>query len=77
MFVQILASSACTGVVCTIGAPSTSNRPAATSPERGPTPPTMHGSVAASSKKRPAAMRSGTWATNTSSPTVKPRCFSR
>ena len=34
MLVQILASSACTGVVCTIGAPSGSNSRAARSPER-------------------------------------------
>ena len=31
----------------------------------------MHGSVSISSKKRPAAMRSGTWATKTSSPTSR------
>ena len=37
----------------------------------------MHGRVEISSMKRPAAMRSGTWATKTSSPTLKPRCFSR
>ena len=34
MLVQIFASSACTGVVCTIGAPSASNSRAARSPER-------------------------------------------
>ena len=47
------------------------------SPERSPTPPMMHGSVSISSRKRPAAMRSGAWATNTSSPTPKPRCLAR
>jgi len=71
MFVQIFASSACTGVVCTIGAPKTSNRLATTSTECSPTPPTMHGSVAISSRKCPAAIRSGQWATNTSSPTTR------
>ena len=44
---------------------------------RSPTPPTMHGSVSISSKKRPAAIRSGTWATKTSSPIAKPRCLAR
>ena len=77
MFAQILASSACTGVVCTIGAPSTSNSRAARSPEPSPTPPTMHGSVPISAMKRSAAIRSGTCATKMSSPTRKPRCFSR
>ena len=76
MFAQILASSACTGVVCTIGAPSPSNSRAARSPEPSPTPPTMHGSVPISAMKRSAAIRSGTCATNTSSPTLKPRFFS-
>src|SRR5436305_155113 len=42
MLVQIFASSACTGVVCTIGASKTPNRRPTTSPERSPTPPTMH-----------------------------------
>ena len=35
-------------------------------PTRAPTPPTMHGSVPISSRNFAAAMRSGTWATNTS-----------
>ena len=47
---------------------STANSLAAASPERSPTPPTMHGSVPISSKNRPAAIRSGTWATKMSSP---------
>ncbi len=68
MFVQILASSACTGVVCTIGARKAANSSATTSPERAPTPPMMQGSVSISSRKRPAAMRSGACATKTSSP---------
>ena len=68
MFVQIFASSACTGVVWTIGAPKTPNSSAATSAERAPTPPMMHGSVSISSRKRPAAIRSGAWATKRSSP---------
>ncbi len=63
MLVQIFASSAWTGVVCTIGAPSGSNSFAARSPEASPMPPTMHGSVAISSMKRSAAIRSGTCAT--------------
>src|SRR3954454_11198406 len=75
MFVQIFASSAWTGVVCVIGAANVSNSCAARSPDAAPTPPTMHGSVSISSKKRPAAMRSGTWATNTSTPTCRPRCL--
>ncbi len=49
----------------------------ARSPDEEPTPPTMHGSVPISAMKRSAAIRSGTCATNTSSPAVKPRCFSR
>ena len=77
MLAQIFASSAWTGVVCTIGAPKTSNSSAARAPDPAPTPPTMHGSVPISSRNLAAAMRSGTWATKTSSPTVKPRCFSR
>ncbi len=77
MLVQIFASSACTGVVCTIGASKTPNSSAATSPERSPTPPMMHGSVSISSRKRPAAIRSGACATNTSSPIWKPRCLAR
>ena len=77
MFAQILASSAWTGVVRTIGAPSGSNRRAARSADASPTPPTMHGSVPISAMKRSAAIRSGTWATKMSCPTVKPRCFSR
>src|SRR2546422_638874 len=40
MLVQILASSACTGVVCTIGALKAPNSSATTSPERSPTPVT-------------------------------------
>ncbi len=43
MFVQIFASSACTGVVRTIGAPNTPNTSAARSVEASPTPPMMHG----------------------------------
>ena len=77
MFVQIFASSACTGVVCTIGAPKTLNSAPTRSPEPAPTPPTMHGSVWISSKKRPAAIRSGACATKTSSPATKPRCLAR
>src|SRR3954451_10789025 len=77
MFVQIFASSAWIGVVCTMGAPKTSKSPPTTSPERSPTPPTMHGSETISSKKRPAAMRSGAWATNTSVPTSRSRCLRR
>ena len=71
MFAQIFASSACTGVVCTIGASNTPNSSATTSPERAPTPPTMHGSESISSRKRPAAIRSGACATYTSSPICK------
>ncbi len=77
MLVQILASSAWIGVVWTTGAPSATNGSAATSPERSPIPPTMHGRVEISWKNRDAAIRSGTWATKTSSPTVNPRCISR
>ena len=73
MLVQILASSACTGVVCTISVPKTSNSSAAFAPEPTPTPPTMQGSESISSRKRLAAIRSGTCETNTSSPAVKPR----
>jgi hypothetical protein len=73
MLVQIFASSASTGLVWTIGAPSGSNSSPAAAPEASPTPPTMHGSEPISSKKRPAAMRSGTWATKTSSPTLRSR----
>ena len=49
---------------------------AAASPDASPTPPTMHGSVPISSKKRPAAIRSGTWATKTSSPDRRGRAAS-
>src|ERR687896_862690 len=73
MLVQILASSACVGVVCTISVPNTSNSSAARAPEPSPTPPTMHGSVAISSRKWFSAIRSGTCATNRSSPTRNPR----
>ncbi len=68
MFAQILASSACTGVVCTIGARKAPKSSATTSPERSPMPPMMQGRVSISSRKRPAAIRSGAWATNTSLP---------
>jgi hypothetical protein len=51
MFVQIFASSAWIGVVCTISVPNTRKRSAARSPEPSPTPPMMHGSVAISSTK--------------------------
>src|SRR5918911_686695 len=54
MFVQIFASSACTGVVCTISVPNTSNSSAALAPEPSPTPPTMQGSVAITSRPRSA-----------------------
>src|SRR5919202_6391886 len=77
MFVQIFASSAWIGVVWTIGAPNTENSAPTTSPDAEPTPPTMHGSETISSKKRPAAMRSGACATNTSEPMSKPRCLRR
>jgi hypothetical protein len=60
MFVQIFASSACTGVVCSMRVPNTSNSSATTSPDRSPTPPTIVGSEAISSKNLPAAIRSGT-----------------
>jgi len=73
MFVQIFASSACTGVVCTICVPKTSNSSAARTPEPSPTPPTIVGRVAISSRKWFSAMRSGTCDTNRSSPTRKPR----
>ena len=73
MFVQILASSAWAGPVCTISVPNTSNSSAAFCPEPSPTPPMMHGSVAISSRKWFSAMRSGTCDTNRSSPTRKPR----
>src|ERR687895_1252754 len=73
MLVQILASSACTGVVCTISVPNTSNSSAARAPDPSPTPPTMHGSVAISSRKWFAAIRSGTCDTKRSSPTRNPR----
>jgi hypothetical protein len=73
MLVQILASSACVGVVWTISVPNTSNSSAARVPEPSPTPPMMHGSVAISSTKWFAAIRSGTCDTNRSSPTRKPR----
>ena len=76
MLVQILASSAWTGVVRTIGAPNTAKVPAARSVEASSTPPMMQGSVPISSRKRPAAIRSGAWATNRSSPTRNPRRFS-
>src|ERR1035437_163412 len=55
MFVQIFASSACTGVVCTTGAPKMPNSSPTTSPERAPTPPTMQGSGSISARKRPGA----------------------
>ena len=45
--------------------------------ERAPTPPTMHGNVEISSKNLADAIRSGTWATKTSSPITKPRCLAR
>ena len=77
MLVQIFASSAWTGVVCTMSTPKASNGSAARVPDSAPTPPTMHGSVAISSRKWFSAIRSGTWATNTSSPTTKPRRCSR
>src|SRR3954468_2711642 len=77
MFVQIFASSAWIGVVSTIGAPKTSNSPPTTSPDLDPTPPTMHGSETISAKNRPAAIRSGACATNTSEPISKPRCLCR
>src|SRR3954462_13059271 len=77
MFVQIFASSAWIGVVATIGAPNTENSCPTTSAERSPTPPTMHGSETISAKNRPAAIRSGAWATNTSEPISKPRCLCR
>ena len=77
MFVQIFASSACTGVVWTIGAPKTEKSAPTRSLDASPTPPTMHGSVSISSKKRPAAIRSGACATKTSSPIRKPRCLAR
>src|SRR5215210_7900712 len=77
MFVQIFASSACTGLVWTISVPNASNSSAAFAPECSPTPPTMHGSVAISSRKWFSAMRSGTCETNRSSPTRKPRRCSR
>src|SRR5918999_723012 len=73
MFVQIFASSAWTGVVWTISVPKTANSSAAFAPEPSPTPPTMQGSVAISSRKWFSAMRSGTCETNRSSPTRKPR----
>src|SRR5918992_453663 len=73
MLVQILASSACTGVVCTISVPNTSNSSAALAPDPSPTPPTMQGRVAISSRKWFSAIRSGTCATNRSSPTRNPR----
>src|SRR5919202_470125 len=77
MFVQIFASSAWIGVVWTIGAPNTENSAPTTSPDPEPTRPTMHGSETISSKKRPAAIRSGAWATNTSVPMSRSRCFVR
>src|SRR4029453_4444869 len=73
MFVQIFASSACTGVVWTISVPKISNSSAAFEPELSPTPPTTHGSVAISSRKWFSAIRSGTCETNRASPTRKPR----
>jgi len=45
MLVQIFASSAWTGVVCTIGAPKTLNRRPTRSPDSSPTPPMMQGSL--------------------------------
>ena len=77
MLVQILASSAWTGEVLTIGAPKTLNRLAVCSVELSPTPPMMHGSEVISCRNLPAAIRSGAWATNTSSPTRRLRRFSR
>src|SRR5215211_6368463 len=73
MFVQILASSAWTGVVWTISVRNASNSSAALEPEPSPTPPTTQGSVAISSRKWFSAIRSGTCETNRSSPTRKPR----
>src|SRR3954451_18612870 len=77
MLVQILASSAWTGVVCTISVPKTSNSSAALAPEPSPTPPTIVGSEAISSRKWFSAIRSGTWETNRFSPTRKSRRCSR
>src|SRR3954462_3836534 len=77
MLVQILASSAWTGVVCTISVPKTSNSSAALAPEASPTPPTIVGSEAISSRKWFSAIRSGTWETNRFSPTRKSRRCSR
>ena len=37
----------------------------------------MHGSVSISSRKRPAAMRSGAWVTKMSAPTTRSRCLLR
>src|SRR5215213_9426085 len=73
MLVQIFASSACTGLVWTMSVPNASNSSAAFAPECSPTPPTMQGSVAISSRKWFSAIRSGTCETNRSSPTRKPR----
>ena len=77
MLVQIFASSACTGVVCTIGAPKTLE-------QLGGELAGALADAADDARQRvdlleelPAAIRSGAWATNTSSPTRKPRCFSR
>ena len=77
MLVQIFASSAWTGVVLTIGVPNTENSAAVCSVERSPTPPMMQGRVVISVRNLPAAIRSGAWATNTSSPARSPRRFSR
>ena len=77
MFVQIFASSACTGVVCSISAPKRSNSSVALALEPAPTPPTIVGSVSISSRKWFTAIRSGTCETKKSSPTVKPRRCSR
>jgi hypothetical protein len=59
--------------VRTISVPNTSNSSAAWSAEPSPTPPTMQGRVAISSRKWFSAIRSGTCETKMSSPTVNPR----
>ena len=63
MLVQVLASSACTGVVCRISVPKTWNSSAALSPECGSMPPMIVGSDSISSMKWLTAIRSGTCAT--------------
>ena len=76
MFVQIFASSAWTGVVVTIGAPNTENSSAVRRVDASPTPPMMHGRVVISWRNLPAAIRSGAWETQMSSPARSPRRFS-